>query len=377
LNLQNVASDYRPGKPLTSKSGTLAYLAPEVYEGTGYTFEVDWWSLGVTFYECIYNKRPFEGRSQETLSENIKKAQPKYYVTNPAVSVACLRALGSLMQKDRSQRIGAIGFETYTSHMFFSEIDFDALERKQIPPVFVPSSDKTNFDATYDLEELLLEEAPLEARARRQKPRAELRDDATAKEIRDDELHRLIETMFEPFDYTLTSYQGNAAEAIAAVINPEECFPMATTTQGNTTSPANPTVHARQYSQPDPSKNTCPTQADGSHYRAPQSETMTTLSETADPNDPATVQAPSSPSTRLSPSPPPAPSFHRPLPPNHSGRHRGATRQMSKSGGVQMVLNEHGSWSELAHNSLPADGMDSGDDKGKQATGMLSFFSGK
>lgn len=51
-----MASDYRPGKPLTSKSGTLAYLAPEVYEGTGYTFEVDWWSLGVTFYECIYNK---------------------------------------------------------------------------------------------------------------------------------------------------------------------------------------------------------------------------------------------------------------------------------------------------------------------------------
>ncbi|OQE88397.1 hypothetical protein PENNAL_c0017G00187 [Penicillium nalgiovense] len=377
----NVASDYRPGKPLTSKSGTLAYLAPEVYEGSGYTFEVDWWSLGVTFYECIYNKRPFEGRSQETLSENIKKAQPKYYVTNPAVSVACLRALGALIQKDRSQRIGAIGFESFTSHMFFAEIDFDALERKQIPPVFRPSSDKTNFDATYDLEELLLEEAPLEARARRQKPRAELRDDATAKEIRDDELHRLIETMFEPFDYTLTSYQGNAAEAIAAVSNPEECLPIATTTQGTTTTTANPTVHARQFSQPDP-KNTSPIQADGSYYRAPPSENMTTVSETLDPNEPATGQ-PSSPSSRMSPSPPPppsfqpppAPSFHRPLPPNH--RHRGATRQMSKSGGVQMVLNEAGSWSELAHNSTPADGMDSGDDKSKQANGMLSFFSRK
>ncbi|CDM35317.1 hypothetical protein DTO013E5_6745 [Penicillium roqueforti] len=378
----NVASDYRPGKPLTSKSGTLAYLAPEVYEGTGYAFEVDWWSLGVTFYECIYNKRPFEGRSQETLSENIKKAQPKYYVTNPAVSVACLRALGSLIQKDRTQRIGAIGFETYTSHMFFAEIDFEALERKQIPPVFRPSSEKTNFDATYDLEELLLEEAPLEARARRQKPRAELREDATAKEIRDEELHRLIETMFEPFDYTLTSYQGNAAEAIAAVINPEECFPIATTTQGNTTSPANPIAHARQFSQPDP-KNTSPIQADGSHYRAQQSDNMTILSETPDPNDPATGQGPPSPSSRMSPSPPPpppfqpppAPSFHRPLPPNN--RHRGATRQMSKSGGVQMVLNEAGSWSELAHNSTPADGMDNGDDKNKQANGMLSFFSRK
>lgn len=118
--------------------------------------------------------------------------------------------------------------------MFFADIDFVALESKEIPPVFRPSSDKTNFDATYDLEELLLEEAPLEARARRQKPRAELREDATAKEIREDELHRLIETMFEPFDYTKVNYVGyvdlqsngdgdavltnisNAADAIAA-----------------------------------------------------------------------------------------------------------------------------------------------------------------
>ena len=53
---QNVASDFKPEKPLTSKSGTLAYLAPEVYEGKGYSCEVDWWSLGVVFYECIYNK---------------------------------------------------------------------------------------------------------------------------------------------------------------------------------------------------------------------------------------------------------------------------------------------------------------------------------
>ncbi len=53
---QNVASEYKPGKELHSKSGTLAYLAPEVYAGTGYVTEVDWWSLGVTFYECIYNK---------------------------------------------------------------------------------------------------------------------------------------------------------------------------------------------------------------------------------------------------------------------------------------------------------------------------------
>jgi serine/threonine kinase 32 len=53
---QNVASDIIPGKVLTSKSGTLAYLAPEVYAGKGYDRRADWWSLGVLFYECIYNK---------------------------------------------------------------------------------------------------------------------------------------------------------------------------------------------------------------------------------------------------------------------------------------------------------------------------------
>jgi serine/threonine kinase 32 len=202
----NVASDFKPTKLLTSKSGTLAYLAPEVFQSKGYLSEVDWWSLGVTFYESVYGKRPYEGKSHEELCDNVCAANPKYHVTKPPVSMPCLHAMSSLMEKDRRKRIGATGFETFTNHPFFQVIDFEALERKQILPIFVPSSEKTNFDATYDLEELLLEEAPLEARARKQKPRAELRTDATSRERREDELHRMIETMFEPFDYTLASY---------------------------------------------------------------------------------------------------------------------------------------------------------------------------
>lgn len=81
------------------------------------------------------------------------------------------------------------------------------LEQKEIEPIFVPSSDKTNFDATYDLEELLLEEAPLEARARRQKPRERLKEDATQQEIREDELYRMIEKDFRQFDYTVAAYK--------------------------------------------------------------------------------------------------------------------------------------------------------------------------
>lgn len=107
---------------------------------------------------------------------------------------------------DPNKRMGHT-WESFIYHDFFRPINFEALERKEIEPVFVPSSEKTNFDATYDLEELLLEEAPLEARARRQKPREKLKEDATDKEIREDELYRMIETDFRPFDYTVAAYK--------------------------------------------------------------------------------------------------------------------------------------------------------------------------
>lgn len=147
-------------------------------------------------------QRPFSAHGHEKLEKEIRKAQPAFPVTQPPVSMPCLHAISSLLEKDKRKRIGAAGFETFTDNPFFRCINFELLEKKQVPPIFIPSSEKTNFDATYDLEELLLEEAPLEARARRQKPRGQLKDDATDKEIRADELHRMIETLFEPFDYT-------------------------------------------------------------------------------------------------------------------------------------------------------------------------------
>jgi serine/threonine kinase 32 len=119
----------------------------------------------------------------------------------------CLHAISSLLEEDPTKRIGSMSFLSFTDNPFFRDIDFEALERKEIEPVFVPSAEKTNFDATYDLEELLLEEAPLEARARRQKPREALKDDATEKEVREEELYKLIETQFTPFDYTTAAYE--------------------------------------------------------------------------------------------------------------------------------------------------------------------------
>lgn len=204
----NVAAEFNdPRRPLTSKSGTLAYIAPEAMASKIYKSEVDWWSLGVLLYECIYGRRPFHRRKGgPDLEELVMEAKPKFPLTDPPIEPMCIGAMKKLMSKDISKRIGAIGFQTFSRHPFFQSIDFDALESKQIDPVFRPSGDKVNFDATYDLEELLLEESPLEARAKYQRPRAALRADASEADKRIETLHKLIETHFEPFDYQKTHY---------------------------------------------------------------------------------------------------------------------------------------------------------------------------
>lgn len=399
----NVASDITPNKPLTSKSGTLAYLAPEVYAGKGYFSEVDWWSLGVLFYECIYNKRPFEANHHEALAQSIIKAEPPFPVTSPPVSMPCLHAISSLLEKNKSLRIGASGFESFTDNPFFRPIDFTALEHKEIEPVFCPSSEKTNFDATYDLEELLLEEAPLEARARKQKPRAELREDATQQEIRADELHRMIETMFEPFNYTTVPLDRSPAAPV-----------------GNAPTSKSTSTSDRQYAKSEKdaqleSKNDRPQLQKSTSIPTPRSQTPASASRTHSSNQ-TPEGSPPLPATAISgehvkhipgagyfpQSSSPSSSQPRPAEPREllrtrtvkyedtvqpqqsptsapstrPSRPRGSTRSTSVGGGVQVVLNAQGSWTEMANQSQ---GLIASNEERRveKPSGMLGFLSRK
>ncbi|KAH7312390.1 kinase-like domain-containing protein [Stachybotrys elegans] len=337
----NVASDVVPGKTLTSKSGTLAYLAPEVYAGKGYDIRADWWSLGVLFYECIYNKRPFDGNSENSLSSQIQAAHPKFPVTQPPVSLGCLYAIGAALDPNRETRMGST-WESFIYNEFFKVLDFDKLERKEIEPVFVPSSDKTNFDATYDLEELLLEEAPLEARARRQKPRERLKDDATEKEIREEELYRMIETDFRPFDYTVAAYKKLTAESAAGM--PEEGETRAATAPGPSTTNGTPQAITTDEAKSAPV--TVP------HVHRP------TQVPSADSRHGRTV--------RSNPPPP-------------TKQPAAGKRISSATGGVQITLDGGSSWSELARQdaTLPTDANTAADGKSEGSSGMFGFLRSK
>lgn len=56
----------------------MAYMAPQVVGKKGYSWQIDWWSLGVTAYELLFHRRPFDGRNADKMTQSILKDALKF-----------------------------------------------------------------------------------------------------------------------------------------------------------------------------------------------------------------------------------------------------------------------------------------------------------
>ncbi|KAI8098826.1 kinase-like domain-containing protein [Halteromyces radiatus] len=124
---------------LTSPSGTLAYFAPELVKGYGYTEDVDWWCLGLTFYECIFGKRPwreYEGK-EDILNQIVRGYIPYPMQENNTISGDCLSSLQGFLEIDPIYRLGhgENGWKRILHHPFFSNTPWQQINTKNgIPP---------------------------------------------------------------------------------------------------------------------------------------------------------------------------------------------------------------------------------------------------
>lgn len=90
----NIAVHFTERRALTSIAGSMAYMAPEVLLKRGYTYTVDWWSLGVTGWELLFGKRPFRGKTNSNLTLCILKDSLKLPENKPQqVSDECMSFL--------------------------------------------------------------------------------------------------------------------------------------------------------------------------------------------------------------------------------------------------------------------------------------------
>jgi serine/threonine protein kinase len=118
--------------------GTTDYLAPDIIRQQGYGKEVDWWSLGVLLYEMLTGIPPFYSKNRRTTYQMILNSQLTF---PPFLSQQGRALLHALLSRNTTKRLGAgpEGADAIKSHPFFAEIDWPALEAKQVPVPFKPT----------------------------------------------------------------------------------------------------------------------------------------------------------------------------------------------------------------------------------------------
>ncbi|XP_049782572.1 uncharacterized protein LOC126184246 [Schistocerca cancellata] len=135
--------------------GTPDYMAPEIIKGQRYNQCVDWWSFGILLYEMLIGVSPFSGCDDNELFWSICNETPHY---PRFLSLEAKNILVLLLEKDISKRLGTpeCSAGDVCDQPFFRNIDWDALERRELEPPFRPKVqhplDVQYFDTTFTTE---------------------------------------------------------------------------------------------------------------------------------------------------------------------------------------------------------------------------------
>ena len=124
--------------------GSIAYLAPEMLSRTGHGKAVDWYLLGVLFYELLVGVPPYFTANQEQIFRNIQNAQ--LYIP-PFISNKAANLIKSLLKRNPNERLGSKrDVEEIKENEYFADVDWQKVyERKYKPPQIYLKSNHLQF----------------------------------------------------------------------------------------------------------------------------------------------------------------------------------------------------------------------------------------
>ncbi|KAI1729225.1 protein kinase domain-containing protein [Ditylenchus destructor] len=168
----NLAIKLSPGTLANSFSGTRPYMAPEILmtaleQLPGYDFAVDFWALGVTFYEMIRGIRPYDFSPDFSSLQVLRLMSGNHLVLPSRWSSDLISFISSMLNYDLNKRIDT--YEKLTAHHYlYGRMNLQKILDKQTFPVFVPRNNRLNCNSSRDLlERRTTNSSPLHLRLQR------------------------------------------------------------------------------------------------------------------------------------------------------------------------------------------------------------------
>ncbi len=149
--LESYRANQEAGKAV-AVVGSPDYMAVEILRGAQYNFSVDWWSIGVIFYEMLAGLPPFYAPSPVAIFGNILDYQntlvfPELTTgaggeeeggeeeAQPCMSAEAWRLIRAFLTEP-SARLGRDGAAQIKRHKYFANVEWGAL--LAVEPPFVP-----------------------------------------------------------------------------------------------------------------------------------------------------------------------------------------------------------------------------------------------
>ena len=126
--------------------GTAYYVAPEVLKKSGYDKDIDWWSVGIIFFEMLVGYAPF--CSKETTEVCYKVLNWKDFLNIPK-KIKLSEEAKDLIYKlinNSDDRLGKNGSEEIKRHPFFKDVNWNNIRKSKAP--FIPQL-KNEYDTKY------------------------------------------------------------------------------------------------------------------------------------------------------------------------------------------------------------------------------------
>ena len=118
--------------------GTAAYMGPEQARGQKVDKRADIWAFGVVLFEMLTGKRTFEGQSVSDTLAAVIMGEPNWEALPSGTPAPIQNLLHRCLEKDRTQRLQAIGEARITIDKYFADPAASSMQMTVAPATIQP-----------------------------------------------------------------------------------------------------------------------------------------------------------------------------------------------------------------------------------------------